>query len=177
MRNNEIGLPVSIRTPILVLSLTLSMILAKSENLEPKVSLVPYCVKKSALCGEWATTGLYFVPHNYCYSISGLVHLVETIRNRIKIIFLGDTIWWRLTFGINKKCEPPKSERKDVYIHHNVVQLQTQLLAPPQVIQKTINRQCPHFTREIVSSLHYSVNCGWNEPLRMAELNKSVTKR
>jgi hypothetical protein len=150
MGNNEIGLRVSKRTPTLVLSLTLSMILVKSENLEPKVS--PYCVKKSALCGEWATTGLYSVVHNYCYSTSDLVHPVERIRNRSNIFFHSDTIWVRLTFGINKKCEP-KSKRKDVYIHGKVVQLQTQLLAPLQIIKKTIIRVHPCIAMEIVSSL------------------------
>ena len=60
MGNNDIGLPVSRQTPTLVLSLTLAMMLAKSENLEPIGYITSLCVKKSALCGEWATTGLYF---------------------------------------------------------------------------------------------------------------------
>jgi hypothetical protein len=83
----EIGLQVSRQTPTLVLSLTLAMILAKSENLELMEFFAPSCVKKSALCGEWATTALYFAFQNYCYRSSGFVRPVDTIRNRSKITF------------------------------------------------------------------------------------------
>jgi hypothetical protein len=80
MGNNEIGLQVSIQTPTLFLSLTLAMIPAKSEKLWP-MAPVPSCVKKSVSCGEWATTELYRAFQNYCYSSSGLVRPVNTIRN------------------------------------------------------------------------------------------------
>ena len=85
--NTDIGLQVSRETPTLVLSLTLAMILAKSEK--SKAFFGPSWVKKSALCGEWATTGLYSFFQNYCYSSSGLVRAVDTISNRIKITFNG----------------------------------------------------------------------------------------
>jgi hypothetical protein len=83
--NNDIGLQMSRETPILVLSLTLAMILAKSGNLMEFFALS--CVKKSASCGEWVMTWLYSAFHNYCYSFSGLVRAVDTISNQSTITF------------------------------------------------------------------------------------------
>ena len=68
-----IGLQVSRQTPTLSLSSTWAMMLAKSENLEPMTFSVPSCVSKKLAPCDWATTGLYYVFQNYCYSSSGHV--------------------------------------------------------------------------------------------------------
>lgn len=116
MGNNEIGLQVSRQTPTLFLSLTLAMIAANSENLEPMRFLAPCCVKKLDLC-EWATIGLYHVLQNYCYSSSGPVRQVDTFRNPGKRTFGGRCTNIARTFGMNKKHEPKPKSKEEAYLN------------------------------------------------------------
>jgi hypothetical protein len=113
MENNDIGLQVSRQTPTLVLSLTSAMILANSENLEPKIFLVFSCVQKSALC-EWEPTALYHVFQKYCHSFSGSVCPVNTFRNQSNRTFAGRcTKCGAWTFGIyNKHINQNRKEIK-----------------------------------------------------------------
>ena len=62
------------------------------------------CPKKSALY-EWATTRLYHVFQNYCYSASGLVRPVNTFRNQFNAL-AGDYTKcgaWTFRPGIHSK--------------------------------------------------------------------------
>ena len=64
----------------------------------------PSCVSQKSTSCEWATTGLYHVFQNHCYSSSGHVRFVDTFRDQSNRYFGGNfKIYGAWAFGMNSK--------------------------------------------------------------------------
>ena len=148
---------------------------ANSENLEQKIVLVFSFVQKSQPCMNNGQR------HGCTMSFETIVTVLVTLCAQL-VLSAINLNHLMLSLEITPNVEPGLSgfiakhknqiRKKWKRVVPKPVQLQIHRFAPLQVIQITFIRFCPLFFGKSISSLRWRVNWSWNEPVRVADVNK-----